>query len=166
LGIAAPSLQFFGDGVNLVHHHRNLKMYLVQVQDNDSWKAYHSIRRRVLYELRGRYDYDETHPDEFCEGHFPLLFNLGERPVGTARLDITNKDAAIGTVRLVAVLPKYQRQGIGRAMMNDLERFAATKAVRQLNVHAAQDAVTFYQKLGWQLVDAARQSPLLTKFIL
>lgn len=143
-----------------------LKMQLIQVQDDDSWKAYHSIRRCVLYELRGRYDYDKTHPDEFREGHFPLLFKFGEKPVGTARLDITNEEAGIGTVRLVAVLPQYQRQGIGRAMMYELERFAATKAMRQLNVHAAQDAVSFYQKLGWQLIDAARQSPLLTKIIL
>ncbi|MFB9948918.1 GNAT family N-acetyltransferase [Rhizobium puerariae] len=141
-------------------------MQLIQVQDDDSWKAYHSIRRRVLYELRGRYDYDETHPDEYREGHFPLLFNLGEKPVGTTRLDTMSEAATIGTVRLVAVLPQYQRRGIGRAMMDDLERFAATKGIRQLNVYAAQDAVSFYEKLGWQLIDAARQSPLLSKIIL
>lgn len=142
-----------------------LQMQLLKVRDDESWKAYHSIRRRVLYELRGRYDYDDTHPDEFREGHFPLLFNIGGKPVGTARLDVVNEDPAVATVRLVAVLPQYQRQGIGRAMMNELERFAATKGTRQLNVHAAHDAVTFYQKLGWQLIDATRQSPLLAKTI-
>jgi len=140
-------------------------MQLLQVQDDDSWTAYHFIRRRVLYELRGRSDYDNTHPDEFQEGHFPLLFNVGGEPVGTVRLDITSEDAAVATVRLVAILPQYQRRGIGKAMMNELERLAATKGTRQLNVHAAHDAVTFYQKLGWQLIDATRKSPLLTKII-
>lgn len=38
-----------------------LKVRLLHVQDDDSWKSYHSIRRRVLCELRGQYDYDEIH---------------------------------------------------------------------------------------------------------
>ena len=50
-------------------------------------------------------------------------------------------------------------------MMHELETFAAMKGVRQLKVHAAHDAVTFYEKLGWNTVDATRRNPLLTKTI-
>jgi GNAT superfamily N-acetyltransferase len=138
-------------------------MHLVLVQDEVGWKAYHVIRRHVLFELRGRDDYDETLPDELKGGHFPLLFNVDGRPVATVRLDMASPDISTGTVRLVAVLPEYQRQGIGRAMMNKVEKFAVARGMRQLKVNAAYDAVPFYQKLGWHLVDATRKSPLMTK---
>lgn len=102
----------------------------LEVQDEDGWNDYHFIRRHVLYELRGRYDYDQAHPDEYREGHFPLLFSLSGTPVGTARLDLLDEGDVVGVVRLVAVLPKYQRQGIGSAMMRELESFAAAREVR------------------------------------
>ncbi|WP_246085059.1 GNAT family N-acetyltransferase [Rhizobium glycinendophyticum] len=138
-------------------------MNLILVHDEIAWKAYHSIRRHVLFELRGRVDYDETLPDEFKSGHFPLLFSVGGRPVGTSRLDIASEEDEMGTLRLVAILPEYQRQGIGRAMMDEVEKFAAARGLRQLNVNAAHDAVSFYQKIGWHLVDGTRKSPLMTK---
>jgi len=135
-------------------------MQLLQVQDEESWRAYHLIRRQVLYELRGKSGYDDMHPDEFRLGHFPLLFHQDGTPVGTVRLD-PRKETTVGKVRLVAVLPQYQRQGLGTAMMNELENFAAAKGIRQLCVHAAPDAIAFYRKLGWLLTENTR----LTKTI-
>lgn len=140
-------------------------MQLLQVRDDDSWKAYHFIRRHVLFELRGHHGYDDKHPDEFKEGHVPLLFRVGGKPVGTVRLDMTDEEAGVGTVRLVAVLPQYQRQGFGKAMMGALERFAAGHGTKTLYVHAAPDAVEFYEKIGWRIVDATCENPVLTKII-
>ena len=142
-----------------------MKMQLLQVQDRNQWQDYHAIRRHVLFELRGQSDYDEMHPDERRENHFPLLFICDGVPVGTVRLDIGPAHADPGTVRLVAIVPQYQRQGIGRAMMHALERLAADKGLTRLEVHAAPDAVAFYKKLGWLLVDVDRATPLLTKQI-
>jgi GNAT superfamily N-acetyltransferase len=138
-------------------------VHLILVHDEIAWKAYHGIRRHVLFELRGRADYDEALSDELKSGHYPLLFTVAGRPVGTSRLDIVSKEDGIGTLRLVAVLPEYQRQGIGRAMIHEVEKFAAARGLRQLNVNAAYDAVSFYQKIGWHLVDGTRKSPLMTK---
>lgn len=78
---------------------------------------------------------------------------------------MTAEAAAVGIVRLVAVLPQYQRQGIGTAIVHELEPFAVIRGARQLEVHAAHDAVVFYEKLGWNLVDAARPNPLPTKML-
>jgi GNAT superfamily N-acetyltransferase len=142
-----------------------MKMQLLQVQDRNQWQVYHAIRRHVLFELRGQADYDEGHPDEHRENHLPLLFIYDDVPVGTVRLDIGLVGTDPGTVRLVAIIPQYQRQGIGRAMMHALERLAADKGITRLEVHAAPDAVAFYEKLGWLVVDADRAVPLLTKQI-
>ena len=46
------------------------------------WRAYHDIRRRVLFEARGE-PYDENHPDEHASGNYPkLLKHRGPRRLG------------------------------------------------------------------------------------
>lgn len=135
---------------------------LRQVEHDGDWHAYHFIRRHVLYELRGRVDYDEHHPDDHAEGHIPLLFLRNGEPVGTARLDQVRE---VGTLRMVAVLSAHQRRGIGTAMLQAVERFAAGRGVRQLIVHSAKDATAFYERLGWTTIDASKRNPLLAKTI-
>lgn len=135
---------------------------VVLVSTDQEWMSYHSIRRQVLFEARGRGEaYDENHPDDRHEGNYPLLLLADERPVGTARLDSHPEEW--GTVRLVAILPDYQRQGFGSALMAGLEKHAILKGLRRLQVSSAPDAVGFYQRLGWSIVDAAQKSPLLAK---
>ncbi|WP_455872512.1 GNAT family N-acetyltransferase [Rhizobium yanglingense] len=138
---------------------------LVRVEDEGDWKAYHSIRRRVFFELRGRNDYDPLHPDEYRDGHIPLLYKIDGNAVGTVRLDIAHDNGLAGTVRLVAVLPERQGKGVGAAMMLELEKLALRKGLRRLQVHAARDAVGFYQKQGWEMVDHHEQSPIMIKRI-
>jgi GNAT superfamily N-acetyltransferase len=115
----------------------------------------------VLYELRGRDGYDDKHPDEYRRGHIPFLLLESGNPVGTVRFDLESEGHAV--VRLVAVLPAHQRRGLGRAMMAALENVASERAVRQLKVHSAPDAVPFYEKLSWTMIDATADHPLMMK---
>ena len=40
----------------------------------EEWQALHDIRRKVLFENRGKFDtYIENHPDDFKTGHHPLV---------------------------------------------------------------------------------------------
>lgn len=138
-----------------------MDLELVRVAREDHWQAYHHIRRHVLFELRGRDGYDDQHPDEYRRGHIPFLLLESGNPVGTVRFDLESEGHAV--VRLVAVLPARQRRGLGRAMMAALENEAIEKGVRRLKVHSAPDAVPFYEKLGWTMIDAAADHPLMMK---
>lgn len=138
-----------------------MALELVRVALEDHWQAYHHIRRYVLYELRGRDGYDDKHPDEYLRGNIPFLFLEHGNPIGTVRLDLESEGHAV--VRLVAVLPARQRRGLGRAMMVALENVVAEKGVTQLKVHSAPDAVPFYEKLGWIMIDATADHPLMMK---
>ncbi|PDT32478.1 GNAT family N-acetyltransferase [Rhizobium sp. M10] len=136
---------------------------LLPVKEAEDWLAYHAIRQHVLFELRGLDGYDDKHPDERDARHMPLLMRKDGVALGTVRLDLAN--GATGVVRLVAIMPEYQRQGFGRMLMSEVEKLAAAYGLRRLEVHAAPDAVPFYKKIGWVMIDARKSSPLMAKEI-
>src|SRR5262245_66330679 len=91
----------------------------------EEWQAYHSIRRKVLFENRGRFGvYDENHPDEHRKGNHPLLLLLDGEAIGVIRIDI-NGDQAI--FRRVAIREDLQRAGHGRVLLTLAESFAQEK---------------------------------------
>lgn len=47
---------------------------LIQVRSETDWRRYHAIRREVLFERRGRSDYDDTRADERRPGVIPFCF--------------------------------------------------------------------------------------------
>ena len=65
--------------------------------------------------------------------------------VGTASLDGR-------IVRTVFIEPQFQGRGIGRALMNQVERAAADKGVAVLQVPSSVTAEPFYVKLGFSPV--------------
>lgn len=119
------------------------------------WAAYHEIRRRVLFDLRGRgAAYDPNHPDDSRPGHYPLvLFHEGE-PLGVIRVDV-DADAAI--FRRVAVREDVQRRGHGRHLLAGAERFARSVGCRRVVSHVDADAVGFYERCGFQIASDANR---------
>ena len=111
------------------------------------WHEYHSIRRKVLWELRGLSNYDENHSDEYNPANHPLLLRLNGRAIGTVRVDDLGKGR--GAVRLVAIEPEFQRQGHGRVLSDLIEKYARGLGMLTLHVNAAPEAIGYYKKLGW-----------------
>ncbi|WP_320197396.1 GNAT family N-acetyltransferase [Agrobacterium sp. rho-13.3] len=136
---------------------------LVQVLSQPEWEAYHRIRRYVLFDLRGLSGYDDHHPDDRKPEHLPLIFVDGDEIVGALRLDLTWNGN--GVVRTVAIVAERQRQGIGRAMMTAVDTLAMAHEAFRLEAHAAPEAVGFYLKIGWELVDAHRPNALMAKLL-
>ncbi|WP_028004392.1 GNAT family N-acetyltransferase [Sinorhizobium meliloti] len=139
---------------------------LCLVENADDWAAYHRIRRTILFEARGRFDYIPDGPEELKAENLSLLLKYREQPIGTVRLDQKPNGKAI--VRLVAIVSHLQKQGHGTALMQRVEKLAASLGFNQLLVHAALDAVGFYQKLGYSRFDFEKrdiQSVQLHKLI-
>lgn len=113
----------------------------------DDRLAYHRLRRMVLFEARGRFDYIPNEPEEIKEQNLSLLLKFDGQAIGTVRLD--QKPAGRAIVRLVAIAPDIQRRGHGTALFERLERLARSLGINEFLVHSAPDALGFYQKLGF-----------------
>jgi GNAT superfamily N-acetyltransferase len=135
-------LRYVEPGTNDMTDHK-----LVTPTDDAGWRAYHEIRRQVLFEARGEFGvYQEDHPDERAPGnHSKLLLHRGD-PIGVVRIDV---DAATAIVRRVAIRADVQRLGHGRALLSLVQQFARDKGCAQLASHVAPDAVGFYERCGF-----------------
>lgn len=122
---------------------------LVSPADVDAWRAYHGIRREVLFEARGQFGvYNENHPDDRAAGnHARLLLHRGD-PVGVIRIDISEHEAIF---RRVAIRLDVQRGGQGRALLSLAQEFAVAHGCRRLASYVAPDAVPFYEKCGFSI---------------
>lgn len=126
------------------------------------WRAYHHIRRTVLYEARGRLDYMEDHPDDILPANHALVLAVQGEVAGVSRLDFREGHAIL---RTVAITISRQRQGLGRVMIERVEAYARAHGAPVLLVHSAPDATVFYAKLGFALAppDEEPGNPRMTK---
>ena len=73
---------------------------------------------------------------------------------GVAALETESEET--GRIHWVYILPEYQRQGIGTALVTHLERKAIEMGLRRLRlltVEKARWAVNFYKRLGYHLAE-------------
>jgi GNAT superfamily N-acetyltransferase len=115
------------------------------------WEQYHAIRRRVLFEARGRRDrYDTNHPDERRPENHPKLLLLAGDPIGVIRIDVAPPRAIF---RRVAVREDVQRRGHGRTLLALAEQFAQGHGCSEVMSFVDPDAVDFYVKCGFTVIN-------------
>jgi GNAT superfamily N-acetyltransferase len=143
-----------------------LKEYeLRHVVSGSDWEAYHRIRRTVLFELRGRFGiYNENGPDERHPGNQPLLLLYRNDYIGTVRLDSAGSGLSI--IRLFAIDQPLQRQGHGTNFLALLASHATAYGMTAFEVNAAPEAVAFWRRTGFELIDGAREFPLLRRAVI
>jgi GNAT superfamily N-acetyltransferase len=116
-------------------------------QTSEEWRAFHAIRRKVLFENRGKSEaYIENHPDDSKPGNHPLILAYGDAVAGVLRLDIV---APVAWLRRVAIREDLQRQGHGRVLLGLAESFAKAKSCDEIRSNAAIEAVEFYERCGY-----------------
>jgi GNAT superfamily N-acetyltransferase len=123
---------------------------LVSPDGVEPWRAYHDIRRRILFESRGRHGvYDSNHPEDRQPNHYPKLLLHAGRYVGVVRIDIKGD---VAHLRRVAIDEPYQRQGFGRILLGLAEAFAREHGATRVESAVAVDATAFYAECGYRSV--------------
>ncbi len=88
--------------------------------------------------------------------HDPDLFLLAESESEIIGAVMGGYDGRRGIVYHLAVAPGRRRRGIGRALMGELERRMAARGCVKSYLLATPDnleAVAFYRRLGWHVMD-------------
>jgi len=97
----------------------------------------------------------EVHPELF------LVAEVSGEVVGTA---MAGYDGHRGWVYCVAVAPAHRREGVGRALMDRVERDLARVGCHKLNLQVRrnnEETVAFYKKLGYSIEDHFSMGKLL-----
>jgi len=75
-----------------------------------------------------------------------IVAKCNHRVVGTMILTVDNNKAKM---RQVAVLFKFQSEGVGKKMVEVFEQLSKSKGLNSIVLHARETAVSFYKKLGY-----------------
>lgn len=108
-----------------------------------------AVRRTVFVEEQGvdeAIEYDEHDEPEATAAHF-VAYD-GPEPVGAARL--REPEDGLGKVERVAVLAEHRGEGVGRKLMQAVEREAERRSLETLKLHAQTRVEEFYDRLGYQ----------------
>ena len=96
-------------------------------------------------------DYSEIIPQWFVNPDvITVVYVKNGLPVGFAMLYVVR-----GEILAIAVLPKYQRRGLGSALLNHIECVARQLGLGRLSLHTAREnnlAHLFFQKAGFNVI--------------
>jgi GNAT superfamily N-acetyltransferase len=130
-------------------------------RSDDEWRAFHDIRRKVLFENRGEFDrYDENHPDDSKEGNYPLVLIYKGVVVGVVRVDVCEQ---VSWLRRVAIREDLHRLGHGRVLLQLAESLAKGAGCKEVRTNAAMDAIEFYERCGYAREAGELKSAMLRK---
>ncbi|ELY78000.1 GNAT family N-acetyltransferase [Natrinema gari] len=105
-----------------------------------------AVRRTVFVEEQGVDE--ELEYDDHDETAVHFVAYDGTEPIGAARL--RESEAGVGKVERVAVLASHREDGVGRALMDALERRAIDAGFTALKLHSQTQAAGFYRSLGYE----------------
>lgn len=130
--------------------------YIIRRSSPDDSEAISTVIVAALRQTNAK-DYSEAIIHRLAESFAPeaMLALMSTRTVFVATLDgqIVGTASLDGTfVRTVFIAPKHQGQGIGRQLMEAVERAARNDGVSTLALQSSITAEPFYAKLGFRSV--------------
>lgn len=106
------------------------------------------LRYRILRQPLNLYFTEEQLMAEKSEIHLAAM--MEHIPVGCVLL--SPQDTATVKLRQMAVEPEYRDKGIGKTLLAYAEETAQQKGCRNIVLHAREDAVRFYEHLGYSKI--------------
>jgi hypothetical protein len=121
-----------------------------EIEFVDEWWMGFGRLRNLTYELLYR-DFGVAEGTDWYSGDAPSIHAIARyqgRVLGAARLLGVEGDEA-RQLRQVFVLEDVRREGIGRALVRELEQHALREGASEMWLNARDSAFTFYEQLGY-----------------
>lgn len=124
-----------------------LEFEIKSPETDEEFDRYFHQRWLLLRAPWGEPEGSET--DDIESDCFHLMASCEHDVIAVARLQFNTANEA--QIRYMAVKPDYRRQGIGRQIIQRLECEAASHAVDTIVLDARENAVPFYEALGYRV---------------
>jgi thioesterase domain-containing protein len=115
----------------------------------DDLTQYYQLRWQILRKPWGQQQGSERDEYEKQSIHKMVINEEGE-VLAVGRLE--KSDTNQGQIRFMAVSEKTQGQGLGQQIVKALEQQASQLGMKEITLNARENAIGFYQKLGYKKV--------------
>jgi ribosomal protein S18 acetylase RimI-like enzyme len=112
------------------------------------FESYYALRFEVLRKPWNQPSGSEKDADEQSSIH--AFIKEGDRALAVGRLQFTNEDTS--QVRFMAVAPDQQGKGLGRKVLEYLEKRSLAAGRTKVILHARENALEFYKSCGYTIV--------------
>ncbi|NQT24690.1 GNAT family N-acetyltransferase [candidate division KSB1 bacterium] len=116
--------------------------------DSSEYQAERELRNEILLRPIGLPDFAWEMCDKKAD-HIVALLDGGV--VGCAVLCPTEANQGVAQLMQMAVRKDLQGHGIGTGLVKFLINFARQKNLTEVTCHARQEAVSFYERLGFEI---------------
>jgi len=124
-------------------------MKITSPNSKEDFNKYYELRWRILRKPWNQKQGTEKDSDEDSSYH---LMAMDKNTVtGVARLQ--NISPSEAQLRYMAVDDKHNGRGIGTAIVQSMEDHARKNNIHYIMLHARENAVGFYEKLGYTLLE-------------
>jgi N-acetylglutamate synthase-like GNAT family acetyltransferase len=116
-------------------------------KSREDFKAYYALRYRVLREPWGHPKGTEKDDYEPISEHFMAVDENTAEVLGVIKL--FEKSAGVGQVSHLAIAPEYQKKGIGRLLIETVEKRAREHGFTILGAMTRATATAYFEKYGY-----------------
>lgn len=114
------------------------------------WEAYFDLRYRILRQPWNQPLGSERNDGDQTAAHFAVW--IADKIAAVARMDETEKEDTV-QVRFVAVDSSFQGKGLGKIIMQEVEKIAKQQGKKCIVLHARENALEFYRSLDYVEVE-------------
>ena len=126
-----------------------MKIAVREPAEAGEFELYYDLRWRIL---REPWTHErESGKDAFEEQAYHLAAWDGSRLVGAGRLHFISAEEC--QVRYMAVEEDCRGRGVGRAILEALEKRARERGAKTIVLNARENAIGFYRKRGYELIN-------------
>jgi N-acetylglutamate synthase-like GNAT family acetyltransferase len=119
-------------------------------QTDEEFERYRDLRWRIL---RAPWNQPRiTEQDDLESDDFPIMVcEVDGIPIGVGRAHFISENEA--QIRSISVEEDWAGKGIGSMVLKELEKIVKAKGANRIIIHSRSNAVEFYKKHGYQVVE-------------
>ncbi len=115
----------------------------------DEFRAYYELRYRILRKPWGQVRDTEKDDYEPISQHFMAVDDETGEIVGVVK--VFEKEPEVGWMSHLAVEKMYQRKGVGRMLVEAVEKQAKANGFKRLGCMARLNTTKYFEKYGFRL---------------